>query len=124
MNASEGDPPAPPHDEDKAEQADEAAGSVVPDPANATETASRTNPIIVGVGASAGGLEALKAFLGGFPPAEHICIVVAQHMSPSRESLLRELLEAEGVAFGARGRIDLSRGGWRPRARPRREMLA
>ena len=40
------------------------------------------------------------------------------------EPIQRQLLEAEGVAFDARGRIDLSRDGWRPRARPRREMLA
>ena len=31
--------------------------------------------------------------------------------------LQRALLEAEGVRFGADGRIDLERHGWRPRAR-------
>jgi len=35
--------------------------------------------------------------------------------APDAERLQRALLEAEGVCFDARGRVDLARFGWRPR---------
>jgi methylated-DNA-protein-cysteine methyltransferase-like protein len=37
---------------------------------------------------------------------------------PGPEELQRVLLEDEGVEFGLRGRIDLSRYQWRPRRKP------
>ncbi|MDD9828212.1 MAG: MGMT family protein [Deltaproteobacteria bacterium] len=36
--------------------------------------------------------------------------------APDAERLQRVLLEAEGVCFDARGRVDLARFGWRPRS--------
>lgn len=48
--------------------------------------------IIVGIGASAGGLEALKMLISALPASENICYVVAQHLSPTHNSLLTELL--------------------------------
>ena len=36
---------------------------------------------------------------------------------PGSEDFQREMLEAEGVRFDARGRVDLERYGWRPRRR-------
>ncbi|MEA5410160.1 chemotaxis protein CheB [Synechococcus sp. BA-120 BA3] len=47
---------------------------------------------IVGIGASAGGLEALEALLGSLPPDARPAFVVAQHLSPDRRSLLVELM--------------------------------
>lgn len=48
---------------------------------------------IIGVGASAGGLEALQEFLSQFPSHFHnIAIIIAQHLSPSYKSMLVQLL--------------------------------
>jgi two-component system CheB/CheR fusion protein len=51
--------------------------------------------IVVGVGASAGGLEALRTLLTHLRPNGKIAIVVAQHLSPTHKSMLRALLERE-----------------------------
>jgi len=48
--------------------------------------------VIVGIGASAGGLEALKELIAGLTHSEFLTYVVAQHLSPSHSSLLRDLL--------------------------------
>ena len=40
---------------------------------------------------------------------------VSPRSNPGSELIQRVLLEREGVAFNARGRIDLTRFGWRPR---------
>ncbi len=48
---------------------------------------------VIGIGASAGGLEALQEFLGGFYyPDINAAIVIAQHLSPSYKSMLVQLL--------------------------------
>jgi len=47
---------------------------------------------IVGIGASAGGLEALTAFFERMPPHTDLAFVVVQHLSPDFKSLLDELL--------------------------------
>ncbi|WP_445658915.1 CheR family methyltransferase [Achromobacter sp. NCFB-sbj8-Ac1-l] len=47
---------------------------------------------IVGVGASAGGIEALEGFFRGLPPLPGVAFVVVTHLSPSRESHLPEVL--------------------------------
>lgn len=49
-------------------------------------------PIVVGIGASAGGLEALKAFFGAMPPNTGLVFVVVVHLDPAHESLMPELL--------------------------------
>ncbi|MBI5071083.1 MAG: PAS domain-containing protein [Deltaproteobacteria bacterium] len=49
--------------------------------------------MIVGLGASAGGLEALEAFLGGVPQGSGLAFVVVQHLDPNRPGLLPELLQ-------------------------------
>ena len=48
--------------------------------------------IVVGIGASAGGLEALKELLSELPQSRSLSYVIAQHLSPTHTSLLRELL--------------------------------
>ena len=47
---------------------------------------------IVGVGASAGGIEALEGFFGGIPQQPGFAIVIVTHLNPSRESLLHEIV--------------------------------
>src|SRR3712207_9029834 len=47
---------------------------------------------VVGVGASAGGLEAFSEFLGAMPPDGGLAFVLVQHLPPDRESLLGDIL--------------------------------
>lgn len=61
------------------------------DPAAAGPVA-RQHTLVVGIGASAGGLEALKAFFGAMPPASGLVFVVVVHLDPTHESLMPELL--------------------------------
>jgi two-component system, chemotaxis family, CheB/CheR fusion protein len=48
---------------------------------------------IVGVGASAGGLEPLEQFLSSVPSSSGLAYVVVQHMDPTHKALLGELLQ-------------------------------
>jgi two-component system CheB/CheR fusion protein len=48
---------------------------------------------VVGIGASAGGLEALKGFFNGLDPEAGIGIVIVTHLSPERDSMLNQILE-------------------------------
>ncbi len=48
--------------------------------------------LLVGIGASAGGLEALERFFAKVPAHSGMAFVVVQHLSPSFESLMGELL--------------------------------
>ncbi len=52
------------------------------------------NPLfpIVGIGASAGGLEALEQFLGQVPQASGMAFVIVQHLDPTHTGLLPEIL--------------------------------
>src|ERR1700734_2325690 len=47
---------------------------------------------IVGIGASAGGLEALTYLLESLPPDTGLAFVIIQHLDPKHESLLPNLL--------------------------------
>jgi two-component system, chemotaxis family, CheB/CheR fusion protein len=47
---------------------------------------------IVGIGASAGGLEAIESFFKNMPPKNNLAFVVVQHLSPDYKSLMVELL--------------------------------
>jgi chemotaxis response regulator CheB len=48
---------------------------------------------IIGIGASAGGLEALEQFFSGVPIASGMAFVVVQHLDPNRHGMLPELLQ-------------------------------
>ena len=52
---------------------------------------SETFPI-VGIGASAGGLEALEQFFDHTPEQSGMCFIIVQHLSPDFKSLMDELL--------------------------------
>ena len=54
-----------------------------------------TGLTVVGVGASAGGLEALREFVSQLSMSGEFCVVIAQHLSPSHRSMLMELLARE-----------------------------
>jgi two-component system, chemotaxis family, CheB/CheR fusion protein len=47
---------------------------------------------IVGIGASAGGIEALDGFFRGLPEAPGLAIIVVTHLGPNRESLLHDIV--------------------------------
>lgn len=47
---------------------------------------------IVGIGASAGGVEALDGFFRGVPDAPNLAFVVVTHLGPKRHSLLHEIV--------------------------------
>lgn len=47
---------------------------------------------IVGIGASAGGIPAMEGLFSGLPAAPGMALVVVTHLSPERESLLRDVL--------------------------------
>jgi two-component system CheB/CheR fusion protein len=53
------------------------------------------NPLfpIVGIGASAGGLEALELFLGHVPEGSGIAFVIVQHLDPTYKGIMPELLQ-------------------------------
>ena len=82
-------------DDEIAGKETEPAGSDVGDAPVVDDNAAEPEEaplIIVGIGASAGGLEALKELIATLPASENICYVVAQHLSPTHNSLLTELL--------------------------------
>ncbi len=47
---------------------------------------------VVGIGASAGGLEAVSEFLDAMPSESGLAFVLVQHLPPDRESLMAEIL--------------------------------
>ncbi len=47
---------------------------------------------VVGIGASAGGLEALEQFFEQVPEDSRLCFVIVQHLSPDFKSMMDELL--------------------------------
>ncbi|MEO1574819.1 MAG: chemotaxis protein CheB, partial [Pseudomonadota bacterium] len=56
-----------------------------------TKTTERAS-FVVGLGASAGGLEALEEFFNTVPPDSGMAFVVVQHLTPDFKSLMDELL--------------------------------
>jgi chemotaxis methyl-accepting protein methylase len=61
-------------------------------PRNAPETAASSFPV-VGLGCSAGGLEAVESFLHHVPINSGLAYVVIQHLDPDRTSTLADLLQ-------------------------------
>jgi two-component system CheB/CheR fusion protein len=50
---------------------------------------------LVGLGAPAGGLEALETFFLHMPPNPGMAFVIIQHLSPKHKSILREILKRD-----------------------------
>jgi len=57
-----------------------------------TDTTQEKPAVIVGIGASAGGLEAIEAFFKAMPSDSDMAFVVVQHLSPDYKSMMVELL--------------------------------
>jgi len=64
-------------------------------PPQAQASAGEASPLtrIVGLGASAGGLEALQQFVANVPRASGLAYVVVQHLDPTHKAMLTELLQ-------------------------------
>jgi two-component system CheB/CheR fusion protein len=60
--------------------------------ASATQRGGTDDFPIVGIGASAGGLEALEQFLGHVPKGSGLAYIVIQHLDPTRPGIMPELL--------------------------------
>jgi two-component system CheB/CheR fusion protein len=60
--------------------------------ATAAPPASLSFPI-VGIGASAGGLEALEQFLGSVPAGSGMAFVIVQHLDPTHKGIMAQLLQ-------------------------------
>ncbi|MCQ0987065.1 chemotaxis protein CheB [Jiella marina] len=67
---------------------------------------------VVAIGASAGGIEALKAFVAGIPSDTEASFVVLQHLSPDHESQLTEILSrsAHLPTLEAHGEMSVNKG--------------
>lgn len=81
--------------EEAATALSEASSSAKPVPAGpeGERRSARDRPLtIVGIGASAGGLEALERFFNSAPAEPGMAFVVVQHLSPDFKSLMGELL--------------------------------
>ncbi len=60
---------------------------------NSSVSKSQQDPfVVVGLGASAGGLQALEAFFSALPKTDGAAFVVVIHLDPSRESEMAEIL--------------------------------
>ncbi len=60
---------------------------------NKSSVSSSSDFPVVGVGASAGGLEAFKRLIRSIPPSSGMAYILVQHLEPNHESLLAEILQ-------------------------------
>ena len=60
---------------------------------NKTDNTSSNSFPVVGVGASAGGLEAFKRLIKAIPASSGMAYILVQHLEPNHESLLPEILQ-------------------------------
>lgn len=59
------------------------------------EHRNQATDLVVGVGTSAGGLEALKRFFSAVPHDTQLSFIIVQHMDPAHSSMLAEILQRE-----------------------------
>jgi two-component system CheB/CheR fusion protein len=85
----------PPSAQEPAATADASAPAVTETAAApaAAQAGAPARPLVVGVGASAGGLEAFEELLRVMPPDSGHAFVVVQHLDPTHSSLLTEILQ-------------------------------
>ncbi len=74
----------------RAEMADPIEGEAVSEDMNSTDSLAQVP--VIGIGASAGGLEAIKDLLSATPVDTGACFVFVQHLDPGHKSMLTELL--------------------------------
>ncbi len=68
-------------------------GAALSQPASAKARGEKNVPI-VGMGASAGGLEAFEQFFTNMPPDSGLAFVVVQHLDPTHKSILTDLIRS------------------------------
>lgn len=78
------------NDDERGPLADE-RGQDIAAPIDFSATATLPFPV-VGIGASAGGIEALSAFLDAMPNDSGMALVIVQHLPPEHHSMLAEIL--------------------------------
>ncbi|WP_200179161.1 chemotaxis protein CheB [Ectothiorhodospira mobilis] len=73
--------------------------TATPDGTAADMHPAATQPVLtlVGIGASAGGIEALGRMVSALPACTGMAYVVAQHLSPDYQSMLRDILGREAA---------------------------
>ena len=59
---------------------------------NKKERKKKTSPLVIGIGASAGGLEALQQFFDCMPSHSGLSFVIIQHLSPDYKSIMADIL--------------------------------
>lgn len=69
-----------------------ALGRLARPPSAKSAAAETATPLIVGIGASAGGLEALGELLTHLPDDTNMAFVIVQHLAPGHESMMSDLL--------------------------------
>lgn len=62
---------------------------------NGGAASGRDDFLVVGVGASAGGLEACRKFIGALPPGCGMAFILVQHLDPNHESMMVNLLAGQ-----------------------------
>ena len=72
-------------------EADGSAGTQLPVPVRAPHQAA-VNFTVVGIGASAGGLDACRKLVDALPAATGMAYILVQHLDPDHESLMVELI--------------------------------
>lgn len=60
---------------------------------NSSHPITKASHILVGIGASAGGLQALTSFFENVPKKSYFSYIIVQHLSPDHKSLMAELLQ-------------------------------
>ncbi len=59
----------------------------------AAQPPAEETPPVVAIGASAGGLEAIEQFLGAVPDSSGLAFVIVQHLDPTHQGIMPELLQ-------------------------------
>ncbi len=68
---------------------------MAPTPQSTPDDSPHHDVVVVGLGGSAGGVEALKAFFAALPEADGMAFVVILHLAPDEESRLSAILQAD-----------------------------
>jgi len=92
QDKAEPDPAEGPAESETAELEDTDREVIAEAAAGAAQRRARRRFPVVGIGASAGGLDALKLLMRELPPNTGLAFVVIQHLDPNHESMMADLL--------------------------------